>query len=683
MAARKYATKLLVSALMAVIAALALAGTAFAAPDAQGADFHASGSALEAGEIDVATVAGAKGDTVFVSVSQKDRGDIAKFIPYTLGEGVTRGEGDNWTGIVTLDISTFDTTELDGDYTISIYASRAGGEPLYQGSLYGVYADVPGKGSVLIGTRTVGATDSADRAFVASDTLYIDHQTYRLSSPEPKAEGQILHFTYEAYDEATTVDGVMKFVDKQGNVVATTKIPGLAYNETRTVSVPAAVTADNGDVYRTVFFKESVPATNPGSISFTIPVAKMSDADMAAANYYVATIQMVDENDHVIASDSVNVTGMFRYTAPSTIYKSVAASSATGEQAVVTYTVEDDPTVVFNAATDGITTGTRVYKFHYATTPADSPEVQVAFNLVDGTKRINDEGRILETKVVTVDANNPSEEPEAQVEYNGVAYNLVGEPSEYAYTLGSGKIPVVNVYYTPEGYEPPGPYDVTVEYVNFLTGETIDSEVLTSNPDTATEINTPAEFSLDGVDYIRLDGQEEPIAHSYYSGNTSYVVYYRDKNDTMTSGTVISTIRVVYVDGGTTDEGTTDEGTTTTTTTTVVGGDEGGADAVADATANAALQLNAGRTYNVLEGEGNNGSLTNEQGVDSNTERIEEEATPLASGLDFAEDKKTEATIGLPYGAIVPIGIAAALAAIAVIVFVVVKRRKRDGEQEA
>ena len=95
------------------------------------------------------------------------------------------------------------------------------------------------------------------------------------------------------------------------------------------------------------------------------------------------------------------------------------------------------------------------------------------------------------------------------------------------------------------------------------------------------------------------------------------------------------------------------------------------------------MQLNAGRTYNVLDGEGNNASLTNESGVDSNTERIEEQETPLASGADFAGDKKSEATVGLPLQAIIPIGAAVLCAILAILIVVMMRRRNNNGEQEA
>jgi hypothetical protein len=421
-----------------------------------------------------------------------------------------------------------------------------------------------------------------------------------------------------------------------------------------------------------VFFRDEVTASTPGATSFTIPVAKMSSADKAAANYYIATIQLVDENDRVIATDSVNVTGTYRYTAPSTIYKTEPVAEAGGERAVVSYSIQpgQEQTLVFDAAADHVTSGERVVKVRYDSSPFDAPEIPVTFNLVDGTKRVNEAGRVLETVSTSVSAEQPTATPEATVVRDGVTYHLVGEPADYAYTRGSGKVPVVNAYYTPEGYEPPGAYDVTISYVNFLTGETVTTETFTSDPsrNSALEVSAPEEFSFNGVDYVKLAGQEAPIEHSYYSGITNYTVYYRDKNDVLTSGTVINTIRVVYADGATTTAG-------------AAGASAAGADGAAST--DDALSLDGQRTYNVLDGEGNNSSLTNESGVDSNTERIEDEETPLASGLDAASQSKPEGSIGSPFESPLPIGVIIASALVLVLAIVVFRRFKTDDGKEA
>ena len=655
----------------AAIASFALAGTAFAAT-VHGADFHGTGSALEAGEVDVLNVDGSAGEIVFLTVKAGDT-TIAKNLPYTIGADATEGDGATWHGVATLDIANLDLDALDGTYSIEAYANRAGTELLYSGALYGVYADLPDGTVKLVGTRTADAAEMGTRDFGPAETLYAGGRTYRLAG-EAAGEGA-LHYAYEEYDEATTVDGVIKYTDASGAVIASTKIPGLGYEEQRTVDIPSVITADNGDVYRTVYFKDSVTAENPGQTSFNIYCAKMSDADQAISGFYVATIQMVykdeDGNETVIATDSVDVTGEFIYTAPETIYKTETVDAQTGETAVVTYDIDGSPTIYLSAAKDGVLNRARTVKVYYTAQPLDAAEVTVTFNLLDGSKRVNEKGRLLGTQQLVANDETPVVMPESEVTVGEDTFYLVGDPSDYAFTLHTGMAPVIDVYYVPDGYEAPGAYDVTVNYVNFLTNETIESHSYTSDPDQNARISieTPATFSADGVDYVRLDGQEGDIQHSYYSGIASYTVYYRDVNDTLTSGTVINTIRVVYADG------TTGGGDATTTE----GGEGDGLGALADAAQ--ALRLNAGRTYNVFDGAGNNGTMTNEGGVNTNTERIEDSETPLASGFDRGGTSTAASSLSQMSRLLIPIGVGAAVVIIAAVAFLVVRRRNADDDE--
>lgn len=681
MKAKRAMTRMLAVLALASAAALALAGSALAV-QVQGADYYGTGNELESGEVDVLNVGGGQGDTVFLSVERGGR-LIAKNIPYALGEGITQGYGDNWTGVVTLDISGYDTSQLDGTYVIKAYSDRSDGELLYSGVIYGVYADLPDGTSRLIGTRTVSADEDASRTFVPSETLYAGGQTYKLAGAATGTGA--LHFPYEAYDEATTVDGVIKYVDMAGNVLTTTKIAGIPFEGEREVEIPSAIRADNGDMYRTVFFKSSVMATNPGQTSFTITCSKMSDADKTASNYYVATIKMVDENGAVIATDTVSVTGNFIYTAPTNIYKNVVGANGTSVKA---YEIVGSPTVSLSASSDGVQGMSDVIEVPYKTVAADEKEVAVTFNLIDGSKRVGESGRTIGVETLTVTADEPTAMPQATVQSgDGEAYNIVGEPADYAYAFGSGAVPVVNVYYTPEGYQPPGAYDVTVNYVNFLTNEVVESATYSSDPNAtgADVFQVPATFTKDGIEYVRLDGQGDTIEHSYYSGIASYTVYYRDVNDTLTAGTVINTIRVVYRDGGTATVGTGAAAPAAGTDATAEGGaaaDAGAAGAgagagVADAVA---LQLDDSRTYNVLDGDGNNSTLTNEEGIDSNTERIADDENPLASGLPGSD--KDNGTLG---GALsspwVIVGIVAAVVIALAVALLAIKRRKAEDAQ--
>ena len=717
----------------AAIASCALAGTAFAAT-VHGADYHGAGSALESGNIDVLDVDGQAGETVFLTVKYNDQA-IARNLPYTIGENAEAGDESTWAGIATLDIDGLDLNALDGSYTIEAYADRPGKVQLYAGAIYGVYADLPDGTVKLVGTRTADAAELAGRTFDPAETLFAGGHTYRLVGPADGAEASgALHFASEEYNEATTVDGVVKYTNAAGDTIASVKIPGLAYGESRTVEIPSVITADNGDVYRTVFFKNSVEAVNPGQTSFSIYCAQMSEADKAAAGYYIATIKMTDDEGRVIATDSVDVTGEFIYTAPRAIYKTEMVD---GEEAVVTYRIDGDPTIRLSAANDGVLNRERTITVRYTADPLEAPEANVTFNLLDGSKRVNDKDRILGVQQLKATEDNPTVEPVDEIEVNGTTYYLAGDPADYAYTLRSGKMPTIDAFYVPEGYEVPGAYDVTVNYVNFLTGAVVESHTYTSDAgaNARIEIETPAEFSADGVDYVRLDGQDGAIRHSYYSGIASYTVYYRDVNDTLTSGTVINTIRVVYVDGTTTGgTGVTDNGITiiagteeaagTTTTTVVEGGTttgttaggtaegaagateggttEGGAagtgegatagGAAGGAAAGAAagglaegvtaFQLNAGRTYNVFDGADNNATLTNEEGVNSNTERIEDNETPLASGFDKGGTSTAASSFMASAAWVIPVAIGIVVVAGGLLAFMAIRRRKNSDMYE-
>ena len=665
MTAKRTAFRALVVFATAIAATFALTGSAFAAT-VHGADYQGSGATVESGQINVLNVDGSAGETVFLSVLVGNTA-IAKNLPYTVGENAKAGDESSWAGVATLDIDGLNLEGLAGTdpnttYSVEAYDSRANGTQLYKGTLYGVYADLPDGTTKLIGTRTVNASEAGARAFNAPDTVFVNGHTYRQAGA-PTGEGA-LHFPYAEYDEATTVDGSIKYVDSKGAVVSSSKVPGLAYGEERTVDIPAVVVSDKGDVYRTVFFKDSVTVKNPGSTSYTVYCTQMAEADKALAGYYVATIQMVDENGRVIATDSVNVTGNFVYTAPASIYKT--EEQADGRPAVVTYKINGSQTLYFSAAADDITGRTRTVQVKYSTEPLEQASTRVSFNRFDGSKRANEKGRSLGTETAVVDEANATALPAETIEANGTTYHIVGSPSDYAYSFRSGAMPSVNVYYLPEGYHASESYEVTVNYVNYVTGDTVESHTYTSEPNTtsALEIETPETFSANGVDYVRLPGQEGVIEHNYYSHIPSYTVYYRDVNDVLTSGTVINTIRVDYVDGP--GGGGLGDGTGATTAADA---------AAADAQA---LQLNDGRTYNVFDGEGNNGLLTNESGVDSNTERIEDNETPLASGFDKGATSSAASSLTQLGAWALPIGIGLAVVIAAVAVITILRRRKDD-----
>lgn len=674
------------------------APTAWAA-DVSGIDYYGNGAIEASANVGVLSVDDLGEDTLYLKVTRGGTviGDRIAYSKTQNSTGATAGD-DSQSSVVSLSINSL---KLDGSatYTVTAYSDRAETHPLYTGAIYGVYARLDGDASTdaLIGVHT--GVDAGTLNYKPAAQLYLNSKSYALDSPESQLDGQAktkIVYSYSSYDESAAADGSISYVDVNGAEISTETVAGVTA-EGKTYTVPSVVTKEIDGVtyfFRTVTSKNVLKFENPGQLSYTITCKQMgSSIDGAAGNLYKATIKMVDQDGNQIATDTVNVTGTYNYTLPGFLYKKASTQ-------IYAYTLNDgqSQTLSFNAATDGVTSGAKTITVKYARSADTETEGTVTFNLIDGSKAAGEAGRNLGTTTKKVSLTNKTAAPEEGVTVNGAKYVIAGTASKYAYTLGSNSYPVVNVYYVPEGYSThQEPYTVTVNYVNFLTGKTIKSESFESSEDETEDhkFESSEKFSQDGVDYVRLDGQEEPILHNFYSGIKTYTVYYRDVNDTYTSGTVINTIRVVYVDGtegtviatnngtvnnGTavTDNGTVDNGTTssTTTGTATTGNAANEVNGInADGSATTAGQLNVDGTYNVLDGTGNNATLTNEAGEDSNSERIDDNETPLARAVSGLQQN----------GWAVPAGIGAALAACLGGLLIFFKKRKNndDEQQEA
>jgi cobalamin biosynthesis Mg chelatase CobN len=146
-------------------------------------------------------------------------------------------------------------------------------------------------------------------------------------------------------------------------------------------------------------------------------------------------------------------------------------------------------------------------------------------------------------------------------------------------------------------------------------------------------------------------------------------VYYRDINDQRNQQTVITHLRVLYTDGTSTDG--TDQGTTQLTPTATdagTNGNSGSANSQAGTTSDGqTVGLNGNEDLNVVN-SGDDAPVVNNEGTDTNTERIDDNETPLAAGNSQA----TPSSIA-PIAAIIGMLIVAALVSLYVI-----KRKKHE-----
>ena len=655
--------------------------------------------------IDVLSVTGAQNDTVFMEV-KKGNAVIASHLAFTLGANTAEEQGGQYVGVASVTINDFDPAST---YTIAVFSDREQTKELYSGTVTPVYAQLEGVAKPqLIALRTLG---KENREFNVPKTVSFGGASYELVSESPASTSPVT-YEYKAANNKDAVNGTITYIDDAGNVLKTESVEGIAYGSTQKVEIPKVLTVGQGSQsawWRTVNFGGSVTLAYPGTTEYTIPCKPLANSNNVgnAANLYFAKINLVDENGTLLASDSLNVTSKYNYTAPARLH-------LTGSNGVVTTyelsksndALNSSGILTLDPSTDGVTDGIKTYNIVYTALASDAKATWTVVT-VNGAADPKASNRTISSQTFEVEPGKTATfEPKKTLEFEGKTYVPTASTKDsYEFTYGKSSEAVTYIYYVPDDYVAPEPYDITVSYVNIADGSVLQTKTLTSRPELRDEleITSPETFTQDGEEYVRLAGQEQSIWHSFYSSNRAYRIYYRNVNDVANAGVTITRVNVEYVDGGTTvtdngtiNAGTTDNGTTTGTGgTTDVGTTDGGAtgeatgangatganDAnggatVEDGTATAAIPAVDGLT--VVNGNDNDSaSIVDGEGRDTNTMRIEDDETPLAS---LSGDKNASSLISNP---VVAIGIAAAIAAALLLLFVVRKRRNQqtqDGE---
>lgn len=673
-------------------------------PAVSGADqFLVSDSSTEGGSltsVQVLTVTGKAGDTVYINMKRGGE-TIASHLPFTLtDEDGTVDENGDVVGVATVEFGA-QAFSYDQQYTIEVFADRNEKEKLYTGTVSTIYATYGDK-SVPMVVRTL--SEGEDRPLTIPQTQVYNNVTYELASEEAQVNDGIVSYSYKtAKDIADSIDAHVTYLDAEnpdGDAIKVETIT-LANGTSQMVPVESIIASDTDEsLYRTLQLTGSVTVAYPGTTEYTIMCKKLSSEWGKTGSFFTAYIRFVDADGNVLmARDKVVVNKTYNYTAPSVLY-------INDDGTVKEYQLQDKTKAKVKLE-PGMAEGSAEYDIVYEPV-ADDAERKWTVVLENGTVSPDDSAR--EIKRVTY-SGKPGESvthtTDAKITVDGEEFVPTAAAKEtYEHTFGVADMGVEQViYYVSADYVPPEAYDVTVNYVNIATNETITSETYTASPSMRSdlEIKSPETFSMGGVDWIRLNGQEDPIRHSFYAAARTYVVYYRDVNDDLHASTVVRTVRVVYVDeegntvsrpttvvdngtrdngttdNGTTDNGTTDNGATYTTTTTNEGETpENGqaANAGQDQGENGTeTGLATGQDLKSVEGE-NGDALVTEDGTDTATTRIEDDETPLAnlSGDQAAGAANNQAVA-------IGSGIAAAIAAIGLIVFFVLKRRKQDADE--
>ena len=664
---------------------------------------------------EVLRVDGLEGASLYLDV-EKNEGDVTTPLigrmEYRSADEAD-GAGNAVAQIVALNLQGATPAEALGDaeaavtYTVRVYDEPRGGDMLYEGTVYPVYAQLLDGDTVdgyeLVGIRTASAAElSTPKNFGVGATFYkkaADDEgndvtsAYSLQATD-KADNRfdeslrafVVPFQKDADD---AVKGSVRYVTLDGNVVRTDAVTSFD-NGAASVAIEKSF-VEKGRYYRAISNLSgttvTLTAANAHAIVRVVEVAEMAEKD------YSVTIRYVDEDDELLWSDTLDIHGYgYQYTLPTSfsmvetdgvnfysLDEVEGAEGETDEQGRAAVRDWGAPTIKFDYTVDPdahfLIDENKDYYLNAKYVSSDvTRKATLALVAVDGST-----GRLLP------DSAQPGSfevTPDREARYmptnkviDGVTYvPWSGNAEEIVYgwdDLAAGVDLRQYVYYVPEGYAPDAPYDVTVQYMDIADSRVLRTETVTIEPETNgfTTIVGPERFAEGGNDYVRLSGQETGIRHSYFTPTRTYTIYYRDVNDVINADTVIrrtqivETERVVEVPGETTFA-------TTLTAAPVTVPAAAGADGADGAAVDAGVAAGDGAT--VINDDDN--PLANQAGQDTTTERtIEDNETPMAAGAEpGSESLLSNLGLGFAVGA----GIAA-LAAAGVAAFIWL-RRKND-----
>ena len=653
------------------------------------------------GKVDILAVTGAKGDTVYINMSRGGE-VIASHLAFTLDdESAQADENGDMVGLVNVSFNggAFSSEET---YGIEVFADRAEKQPLYSGEVNTVFAQYGSEGLEPLAVRTLSKDET--RAFAPPQTLERYGVAYELTSDKLQdvdgKKAYVYEITTDAPDSIKAHVTYYDVANADGNPIKVEEYTLAKGASPQAVPIESVIASDvDGSFYRTLQLANEVTLSYPGTTEYSIMCKQLSGDWGSVGSFYRATIRYTDtEGASLGLADSVVVNKPYTYTAPTNIY-------VDDHGTVRAYTLASQEDGVLRLE-PGMAEGDAEYSIAYKPISDDAPRTWTVI-LENGSVAPKDSKRIIDriTYKGTL-GETVTHKTSQKIKVDDEDYVPSAAAQEtYDHIFAAGDMGVEQViYYVPDGYVEPEAYDVTVNYVNIATNEVISSDTYTASPSMRAdlEITSPESFTANGVDWVRLDGQEEPIRHGFYSKARAYTVYYRDVNDDLHAKTVIRNVRVEYLD---------DEGNTVTRPTTVVdngttdlgpayeeiivedgggvpsyvsratggaGGASGqeGAGGTGGGTGGSGATdtgIATGEDLRAIDGEDGD-ALVNPEGEELEETRIEDDETPLAGpGQHGSERGVNPVAMG--------IGIAAAAAiAVGLVLFFVFKRRNKGND---
>lgn len=445
-----------------------------------------------------------------------------------------------------------------------------------------------------------------------------------------RQDGTNVIFTYNQHKD-NELTYTLKYVDENGLQLGENKIT-LKPGSTRTITVPSGDVPEEieykGILYSLVDKQKqsfNIDYNDTQSLSRSF-VYKVKDTDGA----YTVAVNYVDEDNKVLATRTFTVNGR------QVVFSAPTVFAVTEGNKTVYYQIKDEKDAVITHNPDD---STRTYTIQYvnaANVGASYSWYIMQYDASDNKCLGVIKKEVKKGKTVTFD-------PSTDNTINGYTVNGNFE-DKLSHTYGDANH-VSYVYYDPEGYHNTTDVPdktVTVNYVDIAAKSILKTAQVNLNKTEDTLISFDDSFDLNGIHYVRVDGQLASTEHNYYSPRTTYTVYYRDINNTDFEHVVIHTEEVL--------ETVVTEGTTRTIVNpivrrvTVVNTETGETETIAveDAAGNT-IQTNGTASSNSSNNNGinnNNATASNDNGNSSDNSNSDNGTDNVIDGIK-AEDIDT------------------------------------------
>ena len=454
---------------------------------------------------------------------------------YKASYGGTVIEGSIPTGTQTLTFATREDVKLE---VFAAYVNDEGSTKYVTVrstsiNAYWAYVYLVADDGTDLGSEAIKLSKYNESQVVYNAKSVIDNGEFEYHAANPSVlfkygdSSKTIKYTRVAKDSKSVT---INYVD-EANAVLYTETKTMACGDTEVISAPATYTA-NGSTYELKSTASyNVTYENARDV-YTFEYAKQAPS---AQLPYEITINFVDESGKVLNTKKASV---------DVGKQAVVNVPATYEVGMKKYALADGQAATI--VRDYASTESKIYNVKYVLTGEVAPYT-VTINMVDRAS-----GAVLETVTATVEPDGAAFAYDISSKNTivkaGVTYQVLAgqgnSKGKIVHAYGDA-IKTYTLYYSAKQENIAGSYAVNMRYICVNNNAVLATEtkIVDANSSVTFDV-APETLTVDGKEYIRLNGQASATVHNYNDAQTNYEIYFRDasieiedENDIIIPGT--------------------------------------------------------------------------------------------------------------------------------------------------